>query len=189
MHEKPIKDESEKEFVAQEVVSRGESSIEPVKEFIKESQNVSWPFDILKEIVAEDDFILFLLEVLTTEEALFDERVLEKRLDVMKVLKSHQHHKIYDKISILVDDDDDRVKILALEILADQENISGVREKLLDMMVDDETPPRLVRTLIEIFARKEWKLTGVKNKVEAMLPREEYFINKDGIIRRRQMGS
>ena len=38
LHEKPIKDESEKEHIAKEIVSRGDLAIEPVKEFINKSQ-------------------------------------------------------------------------------------------------------------------------------------------------------
>jgi len=187
LHDNPIKDESEKEKVAKEIVRRGDISIEPVKKYIKGAQEVSWPFDILRDLVSEEEFVKFAIEILTTEEALFDDRVIEKRLDVMKVLMPYKSSEIYKKVLKLVDDDDDRVKILALNILANQENIDEVREKLLAMMVDHETPPRLVRSIIDIFVAKEWKLTGYKNKVDSLLPHEEYFINKDGIIRKRQM--
>ena len=171
LHDNAIKDETEKEKVIKEIISRGEESIEPVKEFIRHSQEVSIPFDILGQLVDDDEFVNFTLDVLTTDEALFDDRVMEKR--------------IYEKVSKLINDDDDRIKIVALNILANQENIDEVRDKLLEMLVDPNTPPRLVSALIEIFSRKEWKLKGVKNKVEGMLPKEEYFINKDGIIRKR----
>ena len=185
LHDNAIKDETEKEKVIKEIISRGEESIEPVKEFIRHSQEVSIPFDILGQLVDDDEFVNFTLDVLTTDEALFDDRVMEKRLDVMNVILHCKHKKIYEKVSKLINDDDDRIKIVALNILANQENIDEVRDKLLEMLVDPNTPPRLVSALIEIFSRKEWKLKGVKNKVEGMLPKEEYFINKDGIIRKR----
>jgi hypothetical protein len=116
---------------------------------------------------------------------LFDEQVIEKRLLVLEALSGHKNKGIYEKVRILINDDDDRVKISALNILADQDNIDEVRESLLETLVDEETSPRIIKNLVDIFVKKEWKLTGHKNRVLEIIAGDSHYINKSGVIRKR----
>ncbi|HOW16718.1 MAG TPA: hypothetical protein PK443_03310, partial [bacterium] len=79
-----IKDAEEKNTIKDFIISLGDRSIEPVKSYIAKSHIVAHPIEILFELMDKDSVLTFLNDMLTTDDTLFDDPVVEKRIEVLK---------------------------------------------------------------------------------------------------------
>ena len=179
--DKNIENNEEKENVKQIVLSFGNKSVDPLKRYIKNFATVAWPIKILQEIVSEGELISFLLSVLETEHIMFNEREVEKRIELLNHLREFKHPEISEKVVKLLNDFDDRVRFAAIEIL----EIGGdetTREALLNLFNDDNESIRMKTKIIEVFSKTGWKVTGFRNKIEENLP-EGYKVTREGRIK------
>src|SRR3989338_6198047 len=81
--DKSIQDLEEKERVESILIEFGERAVPALKRFIESSTSIAWPVRILKKLISEDSLIHFLLGRVSTEEIVFNERLLDKNVELL----------------------------------------------------------------------------------------------------------
>lgn len=181
--DKGIEDHEEKEEIENIMLSFGEKSINPLKEYIKTFYTIAWPLKILSRLISKEEQVTFMLSLLHTGDIFFNEKELEKRVEILKHLKDYEDGRIVKKVREFLHDLDDRVKFAAIEILANQKS-DEVREDLLKILIDNEQSVRIKTKIMDAFAKLGWRVHGYRKKVEEVLG-SEYKLTSEGIIKYR----
>jgi hypothetical protein len=62
--EPSITDQEEKEAAARGIVSAGEEALDPIRDYCKKAESLTWPLKVLRQVVPEERFVEELLSVL-----------------------------------------------------------------------------------------------------------------------------
>jgi HEAT repeat protein len=180
-----ITDAEEKQAVFDHLVAAGETSIEPLRSFIREKNSVSWAMRALAEIVSPQellDMVLKELERLSNEYS----RDPEKKVQLLNWL-TEQHVAVDPRLGAVAQaflgDMSDDVKIAALAVLLQQRD-PQIREPLLRALVDEDQSARVRKEIIAAVADLSVGVQGYREKVEALV-QEPYFVDKSGLIKKR----
>lgn len=183
-----IKDAEEKLAVKDYIISLGTEAVVPVKDFIKNSHIVAYPIDILFALTGKKHAMEYLDSMLTTEDTLFDDPVVEKRIEILKHFAGETNPSVLSKVSTYFHDSDDRLVIASIRfvrdyVFADKDpDVEKVQEMIVNKFIDPETSMRIKIELLNVLMDQEWKVQGNKKQLEELLP-EGYFINAQGYIR------
>ncbi|MCX6112321.1 MAG: hypothetical protein NTY22_03410 [Proteobacteria bacterium] len=182
-----IKDDEEKNYIKDYLESLGDVVVEPIKRFIIKDHIIAYPIEILISIIGKEKTLDFLNTVLTTEDTLFDDPLVEKRIEILKQFAGATHSDMLSKASIFLNDSDDRLVIASIRFIRDyafseDEDMDKISEAMALKFVDTETSARIRIELLNVFIEQEWKVSGVRKQFEELLP-EGYYINTQGFIR------
>ncbi len=183
-----IKDAEEKNMIKDFIISLGDKSIEPVKSYIVKSHVVAHPIEILFELMNKDAVLMFLNDILTTDDTLFDDPVVEKRIEVLKHFAGETNSNVLSKAGVYLNDSDDRLVIASIRFVRDyvftdnDPDMERIQEVMLNKFIDEETSMRIKIELLNVFMEQNWKVHNNKKRIEEILP-EGYFINAQGYIR------
>ena len=180
-----ITDAEEKQTVFDHLVAAGEDAVAPLRAFLREKNSVSWAMRALAEIVpAEEllDLVLQELQRLANEYS----RDPEKKVQLLHWLTEH-HVAVDPRLAAaaqpFLGDMSDDVKIAALAVLLQQKD-PGVREPLLQALVDEDQSARVRKELTAALADLGAGVQGYREKVEAVI-QEPYFVDKAGLLKKR----
>lgn len=182
-----IKDEEEKENIKKLIIFFGEKTVFAIKEHIKNEFSIGYPIIILKELIGEDETLFFLDSIISIEDSLFDDRLVEKRIDILKYFEGKTLGSVLEKALFFLNDSDDRLVIASIRFIRTYEfsktdNIELIKEKILDKFLDEDTSARIRLELINILIEQEWKISGYKKRIEEILP-SGYYITAQGFLR------
>ncbi len=183
-----IKDAEEKSAVKAFIISLGADAIAPVKEFISKSHIVAYPIDILFALIDKKEALDYLDSMLTVDDTLFDDPVVEKRIEILKHFAGETHPSVLSKVSTYFNDSDDRLVIASIRFVRDyaffdkDPDVEKVQDMMMTRFLDPETSMRIKIELLNVFMDQEWKVQSNKKQIEELLP-EGYFINAQGYIR------
>ncbi|MEI6092438.1 MAG: hypothetical protein WCQ47_02000 [bacterium] len=182
-----IKDDEEKRYIKSYLDSLGESVVEPVKNFINKNHIIAYPIEILDSIIGKEKTLDFLNTVLTTEDTLFDDPLVEKRIEILKQFAGSTYHDVLSKALVFLNDSDDRLVIASIRfirdyIFAEGKEMDKVAELMALKFVDPETSARIRIELLNVFIEQDWKVSGVRKQFEELLS-EGYYINTQGFVR------
>lgn len=182
-----IKDAEEKEHIKRYIISLGERAIEPTKNFIRNKHVIAHPIEILIELIGKKQTLDFLDTVLTVEDTLFDDPLVEKRIEILKQFAGSTHASVLEKAFTFLNDSDDRLVIAAIRfirdyVFSDNEDFESVRDAMMNKFLEEETSMRIRIEILNVFVDQEWKAAGFKKRFEEMLP-EGYYINSQGFIK------
>ncbi|MEI6079664.1 MAG: hypothetical protein WCQ53_03385 [bacterium] len=182
-----IKDDEEKNYVRDYLTSLGQEVVAPVKDFIIKNSVIAHPIEILISIIGKDETLNFLNTVLTTEDTLFDDPLVEKRIEILKQFAGATHSDMLSKALIFLHDSDDRLVIASIRfirdyVFSDDEDMGKIADAMALKFVDPETSARIRIELLNVFIEQEWKVSGVRKQFEELLP-EGYYINGQGFVR------
>lgn len=183
-----IKDADEKNTLKNYLVSLGDRVIEPVKDFVRKSHIIAHPIEILFSLMDEEKVLEFLDSLLTTDDTLFDDPVVEKRIEVLKHFAGSTHSNVLSKVATYFYDSDDRLVIASIRFVRDyvfsekDSDIEKIQEIMIGKLVDEETSMRIKIELLNVFIDQEWKVTTSKKKIEEILP-QGYYLNAQGLIK------
>ncbi len=176
-------DSDEKEHVFGLIRARGEASVEPIRTFLRRTdQASSWAIRLLRETLPADRYSTALVEHLTEVAAVYT-RDPEKKLVLLQEAESLEDPRIPPIVLPLLEDMADDVKIAAIRVLGPRA-YPEAREPMLALLTAPETARRVQTSLIEAIARSGFGVQGYREKVEALLP-EPFFVDKAGILKRR----
>jgi len=174
-------DEREKSMVKSWLVDLGDRAVDPIIDFLKNERSVYWPVQILKEILAEEDFARELNNILLY---LWDNPP-ATAFPKTQLIRSGEGLDSTDLISTVnkyLDDEDDDVRLAAIDFLiACREK--DTREKLLECYLDSEDRARIRLQILERFAEKGWTVKGFRPQVEETLP-ENFALTREGKVKR-----
>ncbi len=181
-----ITDAEEKQHVFDLIVDAGDKALQPLRDFLRRQDSVSWALRALVEIlppaeVAEN--VLAELRHIGPEYT----RDPEKKIQLITWLAEHSGESVHPELGTTLlpffEDMSDDVKLAALRTLT-QAKVEAAREPMLQALVVPEQSARVRQNLLAALAELGFGVQGYREKVEALLV-EPYYVDKEGAVRRR----
>ncbi len=175
-------DVEEKRMVVRMLVEKGRDAVEPILKFLSTHHHVEWPVQALSQILPREDLVPKLVEILAKVAAASEFTPPEHKADLIRAMRGHVTPEIAAVLRQFLADDDDDVRIAAIEAIAEAGEAG--REPLLEALIAADDRPRIRIKIAETFAERDWPVKGYRPKVETTLP-EGFHITSKGLIRRR----
>ena len=176
-------DIDEKEHVFGLIRARGEAAVDPVRAFLRRTdQASSWAIRLLRELLPSDRYVTAVVEHLHELGAAYT-RDPEKKLVLLHEAESLEDPRIAPTVMPFLEDMADDVKIAGLRALGSKA-YPQAREPMLTLLTSPDTARRVQTAAIEALARSGFGVQGYREKVEALLP-EPFFVDKAGVLKRR----
>ncbi len=176
-------DTDEKEHVFGLIRARGEAAVEPIRTFLRRTdQASSWAVRLLRDILPADRYVTTVVDHLRELGEVYT-RDPEKKLVLLHESESLEDPHIAPTVLPFLEDMADDVKIAALRALGPRA-YPEAREPMLKLLTAPETARRVQTAAIEAIARSGFGVQGYREKVEALLP-EPFFVDKAGVLKRR----
>ncbi|MBN1114984.1 MAG: hypothetical protein JXA66_06550 [Oligoflexia bacterium] len=184
-----IKDSDEKEFVKEYIKGLGTVSVGPLKKYIVENDSIAHAIDVLRSIEGNDRTLDFLDSIITADDTLFDDKLVEKRVEILKQFAGETFPSMLSKSLAFLRDSDDRLVIASIRFLRDyvfegeeDSRVPEAMEAMIDLFADPDASNRIRIELLHAFIEQNWRMSGFKKKLENGLP-DGYYINSQGYIR------
>jgi HEAT repeat protein len=183
-----ITDAEEKDKVYQYLVEAGEPAVAPLRNFLRQRDQVAWPLKILSELLSPDEVLALVLAELVRLGGEYT-RDPEKRVQLIGwLLENHPEAdpRVSPALLAFLGDMSDDVKLVAVRGLA-QHPSEEAREPLLAALVDPEQSARVRQELLATLAQLELGVQGYREKVEALVAEGggQYLVDKSGVIKKR----
>ena len=175
-------DVEEKRMVVRMLVEKDREAVEPILRFLRTHHNVEWPVQALSEILPREELVPKLVEILEKVAAASAFTPPEHKADLIGAMRGHVTPEIASVLRQFLSDDDDDVRIAAIEALS--EVGEAVREPLLEAFLEAYERPRIRIKIAEVFAEREWPVKGFRPKIEETLP-EGFHLTAKGLVRRK----
>ena len=175
-------DIEEKRMVVDMLAEKGRSAVDPIVRFLSSHHNVEWPVQALSRILPREELVPRLVEILGKVAAASQFTPPEHKSDLIRAMRGHVTPEIAAVLRNFLADDDDDVRIAAIEAIA--EAGEDGREQLLETLIATNDRPRIRIKIAEVFADRDWPVKGYRPKVEENLP-EGFHITAKGVIRRK----
>jgi HEAT repeat protein len=175
-------DIEEKRMVVRMLVEKGRDAVDPILRFLSTHHHVEWPVQALSEILPREELIPKLVGALEKIAAASAFTPPEHKSDLIRAMRGHVTPEIAAVLKQFLGDDDDDVRIAAIEAIA--EVGEEMRESLLESFLEAEDRPRIRIKIGEIFADHDWPVKGYRPRVEQALP-QGFHVTAKGLIRRR----
>jgi len=175
-------DIEEKRMVVGMLEEKGKDAVDPILRFLSSHHQVEWPVQALSKILPREQLVPKLVEILEEVAASSDFTPPEHKADLIRAMRGHVSPEIAAVLRRFLSDDDDDVRIAAIEAIA--EVGEEVREPLLEAFIEAGDRPRIRIKIAEIFGDHEWPVRGYRPKIEEALP-EGFHLTAKGVIRRR----
>ncbi len=177
-------DRFEKELICSLLIEKGGQAIPPIRKFLGESENVTWPIQALRSITTEDHVIELLLDVLS-EEVGKDSFKPDKKVRLLELLEDHIDPRVAPVAAGALKDFDETVRFRAVELLFAQGDEEPAREPLLALLTDeDEESQRIRNRILAGFVETGWTVKGFRKAVEAVINKNQW-IDRQGKIKQR----
>ena len=176
-------DADEKDHVFEIICGLGKEAVQPSKDFLKRTDTASsWAIKVLEEILPKEEVIQIVcdeLQRLGTEYT----RDPEKKVVLLGFLEGKDDPRIPDVVVPLLADMSDDVKMAALKNLAPRQ-FEPAREKMLELLLGDETAKRVQTAALEAIATSAFTVQGYREKVEKRLG-DGWHLDKAGALKKR----
>ena len=172
-------DTEEKKYLHDTLVRLGGRAVGPILQYLHEEKEISYSLSALSKLVKKEQFVEELLKILS-ELDLRDPRDAPKKVELLRHLRGHLDPRILDAaLAHLIDIDDD-VRLMAVDILADNGS-EEIRTALIRSYLDSSDRPRVRTKVLELYSRAGWAVKGYRRQVEESIP-DSYYMTKKGII-------
>jgi hypothetical protein len=174
-----ITDQEEKDSVFEAVVGKGQLAVAPLKRFIAKSESLSWPLKMLERVLAADEVLALLLELISTMDTEY-ERDPTRKLQLLAELENRRGDRIVAVVLPFLEDVNETARFHAVGALLAQENAAEAKEAL-ERALGREDSMRTKARILEGFAARGWALNAA---AAGRLP-EGFVIDSSGAPRRR----
>ncbi|HZH03218.1 MAG TPA: HEAT repeat domain-containing protein [Myxococcaceae bacterium] len=176
-------DAEEKERVFQLVKGFGREAVEPVKVFLRRSdQASSWAVRILSDLLPEAEVVGAAADILQALGAEYA-RDPEKKLVLLHFLEGKDDARVAPAAAPFLHDMSDDVKIAALKILAPAK-YEPAREEVLQLLAGEDTARRVRTAALAALHESGFGVQGYREKVEGLLV-EPYHLDREGRVQKR----
>ena len=176
-------DRFEKELIHNLMIAKGSRVKESLFTFLRASENVTWPIQILRAITTEEEVVGQCLEVLA-EELSKDSFKPDKKVRLLELLEDHLDERVAPVVAEGLKDFDETVRFGAVETLFAQGD-DAAREPMLACLTDpDEESRRIKKRIVAGFVEKGWNVRGFRKAVEALLESHQW-VDRQGTIKQR----
>ncbi len=148
-----ITDQEEKDAAFRGVLRAGKDAIEPVRAFAAKAESLAWPMKIMKELVAENDFVEELLRWLSRWDTEYSKFV-DPKVQVLAALEEYKHPQIREQVQRFLEDVNEPARFHAASTLLAQDDAASAGA-LADVLPDEESV-RIRNRISEGLAARGW---------------------------------
>lgn len=175
-------DLEEKQYAVKLISEMGNAAVEPTLAFMRTEPDVTFPVKALKQILAPEEFVKKLVDVLSELSTGYT-RWPEAKAVLISNLPDDAFSGIAGTAFRFVEDEDDDVCIAAIDYVA-RNGDETAREKLLQTFLEAESRPRVRGRILDHFYEREWPVKGYRKKVEEVISLPFYLTAK-GTVKRK----
>jgi HEAT repeat protein len=150
-----ITDQEEKEAAMRGIVAAGEAALDPIREFCRKAESVTWPLKILREIVAQDRYaeeLLGLLDEFDTEYV----RNPEPKVQLIAALEEFPSEDVRIAVEPFAQDMSEPVRFTAVTTLYAVNNAASVTT-LIETLGQDESL-RVKNRISQGLVERSWEI-------------------------------
>jgi HEAT repeat protein len=148
-----ITDQEEKEACAKGIANAGEAALEPLLEYCKKAQSLTWPLKVLREIVPEDrvaEEMLAILDQFDTEYV----RNVEPKVQLLQALQSYPSEDVRVAVEPFLADMSETVRFNAVATVFAMKDEQSV--PALVAALESEESLRVKNAVAHGLAEREW---------------------------------
>lgn len=179
--EPSITDQEEKENAMRGIVNAGEAAIDPIRNFCKKAESLTWPLKTLRDIVEDEHFVDELLAILD----LFDTeyvRNAEPKIQLINMLEEFPTEDVRIAVEPFLTDASEPVRFAAVTTLfavANSESVSALVAAL-----EEEESLRVKNRIAQGLAERGWEVPSeLLDACQKSLPPE--FRLEGSLVKRR----
>lgn len=150
-----ITDQEEKEACLRGIVAAGEDALEPLRNYCKKAQSLSWPLKVLAEIVPKEritEELLTLLDQFDTEYT----RNVEPKVQLLQVLEGHPSEEVRVAAEPFLQDAGETVRFTAANTVFAVNDPASV--PVLVAMLEAEESLRVKNRVAQGLAERGWSI-------------------------------
>jgi hypothetical protein len=174
-----ITDQEEKDSVFESIVSKGNTSVEPLKRFIKKSGSLSWPLKMLGRVLSDAEVLAILLDLIASMDTEY-ERDPTRKLQLLAELENHRGDGVLAVVLPFLKDVNETARFHAVGAIFAQEGPEVAREELNELLGREDSMRTKAR-ILDGFAALGWPVDTAK---AGRLP-DGYSLDAKGLPRRR----
>ncbi|MBK7581397.1 MAG: HEAT repeat domain-containing protein [Myxococcales bacterium] len=166
--EPSITDQEEKESAARGIVAAGEAAIDPIREFCKKAESLTWPLKTLKDIVPSDSFcdeLLTVLDMFDTEYV----RNSEPKIQLIRMLEEFHTDEVRVAVEPFMTDASEPVRFSAVTTVF----AAGMPESVpaLIAALEEEESLRVKNRISQGLVDRDWSIPEeLREAAEKALP-------------------
>jgi HEAT repeat protein len=177
-----ITDQDEKESAARGIAAAGDKALDPIREYCKKAESLTWPLKVLKEIVPRERFAEELLAVLD----LFDTdyvRNAQPKVQLIAMLEEHPGDDVRVAVEPFLQDASEPVRFTAVATIFGM-NDSAVVPSLVAALEQEESL-RVKNRIAQGLGERGWGIPEeLADTCRQALP-EDFTLSGDQVRRRR----
>jgi HEAT repeat protein len=153
--EPSITDQEEKEAAARGIVAAGEEALDPIRDYCKKAESLTWPLKVLRQVVPEERFVEELLSVLD----LFDTEYVrnpEPKIQLIALLEEFPSEDVRVAIEPFLTDASEPVRFAAVTTVFAMKNPESAAA--LIAALEEEESLRVKNRLAQNFVDLGWEV-------------------------------
>ena len=176
-----ITDQEEKETCLRGIVAAGELALDPLRDYCKKAESLTWPLKVLKEIVPAERFVEELLSLLDQFDTEYT-RTVEPKVQLLRVLEEHPGEDVRIAVEPFLGDASEMVRFTAVNTTF-AVNDEKSTPALLDALVGEESL-RVKNRIGERLAERGWSVTEDQQEaVKKALP-PGFALDRGRVVKR-----
>lgn len=181
--DKDREDRTEKEYLAQVLVAKGEAMLPMLRKHNDRSLNVTWPIQVMRQVADEYDVVTEILRVLATESARLASFKPEKKVHLIRLLRDHTDERSCEAVAPLLNDFDETVRYEAVGLIGAKGDASLVATLIARLVSEDEDSARIRGAIIEVLVSNGWRVSDHKEALAGHLG--DYVIGHAGALQKK----
>lgn len=181
-------DIEEKELVYASLVRMAKGSdadvIGQVKRYVLEKEvKINWPMKVLQELLPEQEYVDFMVEVLQTCDTAY-QRTTEKKQELMLRAMDVKSEALAEQIGRFLSDSNETIRFLAVDAALAQDDAEPLCEPLFAQLLDEDSERIIKKVIPALVGRHNLRVPeALREPVAQMLP-EGLGVHSDGYIYR-----
>ncbi len=177
-----ITDQEEKDAAFRGVLRAGKAAVLPVRAFAAKAESLAWPMKIMKELVAEDEYVEELLGWLSrwdTEYAKF----IDPKVQLLTALEEHHHPRLREEVERFVEDVNEPARFHAASTLLAHGDPTAL-PALVKLLIDEESV-RVRTKVAEGLAAQRWPIEEAERVAVRKVLASPFSVDAEGRVTKR----
>jgi len=158
--EKEREDRAEKEYLAKILVAKGPKMFAALRLHNDRSVNVTWPIQVLRDVVEQEAVTTEILRVLANEGAKPASFKPEKKVTLLRLLQDQDDPRISDAAVGFLEDFDESVRSECAQLLSIKGNDAAREALIARLSHPDEDSARVRGAILGALAKRGWDVSA-----------------------------
>lgn len=174
-----ITDQEEKELAVRGIVAAGDAALEPIREYCRKAEGLTWPLKALSQIVVAERYVeelLLLLDQFDTEYV----RNHEPKVQLLHALEAFAREDVRLAVEQFVEDTSEPVRFAAVNATFAMANAQSV--EILSVALEHEESLRIKNRIAQGIAEAKWSIPqALQAACGPHLP-PGFLLTSDGLV-------